>query len=89
MVVAIAISTYMLFDPADWLFDLMELTWMSNHFRGFIVALAAGGFAVSYASERVLLPILAKWIGLARAKLRPSHQKKRKEYKLILERMRM
>ena len=89
MVVAIAISTYMLFDPAPWLFDLMELTWMSMAFRGFIIALAVGGFSISYASERVLFPKLAKYIGIARTKLTPQHQKKRKEYKLILEGMRI
>ncbi|GAM86777.1 hypothetical protein ANO11243_047970 [Dothideomycetidae sp. 11243] len=89
MVVALAISTYLLFDPSEWLSDFMELTWMSMSFRGFVIVLAVGGFAVSYASERVLFPHVAKFIGVARRKLRPEHQKKRKEYKLILERMRM
>lgn len=89
MVVALAISSYMLFDPADWLFDLMELTWMSFSFRGFIVALAVGGFSISYAAERILFPRLAKFIGVARTRLRPEHQKKRKEYKVVLEGMRV
>lgn len=89
MVVALAISSYMLFDPAEWLFNLMELTWMSMGFRAFVLALAIGGFALQYASERVLLPKLAKFIGVARKKLRPQDQKKRKEYKVVLEGMRV
>ncbi|KAG9877897.1 hypothetical protein KCU94_g21845, partial [Aureobasidium melanogenum] len=82
MVVAVGVSAYMLFDPAPWLVSLMELTDMSTSFRVFILVLAAGGFACSYLAERAVFPPLAKWIGKANAKLRPSHQKKRKEYKL-------
>lgn len=89
MAVAFAISSYMLFDPAPWLEDVMELTYMSVSFRVFVLVLAIGGFAVSYAAERLLLPRIAKWIAQARAKLRPEHQKKRKEYKLVLEAMRI
>ena len=88
MAVAIAISSYMLFDPPPWLSSMMELTWMSSSFRIFVLVLAVGGFAVSYSSERLLFPRLAKWIGKTRAKLRPEHQKKRKEYKLVMESMR-
>lgn len=89
MVVVVGISSYMLFDPAPWLYDLMELTWMSMSFRVFIVALATGSFACSYLAERLLFPRLAKWIGKANAMLRPSRTKKSKEYKLILESMRI
>jgi len=89
MAVAFAISSYMLFDPAPWLMDFMELTYMSIPFRVFILVLSIGSFAVSYAAERLLFPRIAKWIAQARAKLRPEHQKKRKEYKLVLEAMRI
>lgn len=89
MAVALAISSYMLFDPADWLFELMELTWMSYSFRFFLLVLSLGGFALSYVSERILLPELARFVGIARAKLRPLHRKKRKEYKIVLEGMRI
>lgn len=89
MVVAVGVSAYMLFDPAPWLVDLMELTDMSISFQVFILVLAIGGFACSYLAERVVFPPLSKWIGKANAKLRPSHQKKRKEYKLIAESMRI
>jgi len=88
MALAVAISTYMLFDPAPWLSDLMELTYMSISFRGFVLVVAIGGFAISYLAERYLFPGLAKWIGRTRARLRPQHPKKRKEYKIVLESMR-
>ncbi|KAL1302559.1 hypothetical protein AAFC00_002941 [Neodothiora populina] len=89
MVVAIGISSYLLFDPAPWLVSLMELTWMPMGFRGFITALAVGSFGCSYLAERLVFPHLAKFIGKANAKLFPRNQKKRKEYKLVQESMRI
>jgi len=89
MVVALLISTYMLLDPADWLYDLMALTDMPNGFKGFLVALGVGYVACAYTSEQLLFPRLAKWVGEARKKMFPQSQKKRKEYKLIMESMRI
>lgn len=81
------ISTWMLFGPAQWLFDLMELTPMSMSFKVLLLALAAGGFAVSYGSEKFVFPSVAKWIGKARARMRPHKPKIRKQYKFIKEGM--
>lgn len=89
MVVAVGISSYLLFDPSPWVANLMELTWMPMSFRGFIVALAVGSFSCSYLAERLVFPRMAKWIGSANARLRPQNKKKRKEYKLVLESMRI
>jgi cation-transporting ATPase 13A3/4/5 len=86
MLVALGISTYMLFDPAEWVQRAMELTWTSNSFRVFILVLSIGSFATSYLAERTLFPRLAKMIG----KLSQSWskaEKKRKEYKVITEEM--
>ncbi|KAK5135917.1 hypothetical protein LTR08_004375 [Meristemomyces frigidus] len=87
LLVALAISSYMLFDPAPWLESLMELTWMSINFRIFVIALGVGYFACSYLAERQIFPRLSKWIGRFNQRVR-GRQKKRKEYKLILEDMR-
>lgn len=87
MGVTLAISSYMLFDPAPWLADLMELTWMSVDFRLFILALAAASFLCSYLAEKKIFQPLATAIGKLRVKL-GGKKKKRKEYKLILEGMR-
>jgi len=88
MFVALAISTYMLLDPADWLYKLMELTFMSTKFRVFILVLGLGYFACSFLAEGQLFPRMAKWIGRLNQRLR-GKRKKRKEYKQILENMRI
>ena len=88
LLVALAISCYMLFDPAPWLSNLMELTWMSPNFRIFILVLGAGYFACAYLAERQLFPHMARWIAQFNRSVCGKY-KKRKEYKLILEDMRM
>lgn len=88
MLVALAISSYMLFDPAPWLTGLMELTWMSINFRLIVLVLGGGYFVCSYVAERLVLPRLAA--GLGRLNQRVSgRRKKRKEYKVILDEMRV
>lgn len=77
----------MLLDPAQWLANFMDLTEMSLEFALILLGLAALGFAVAYISERHVFPLMAKGIGQLRRKLGPSHQKKRKRYKEILEEM--
>lgn len=87
MVVALLVSTYMLFDPAPWVLKLMQLTYMDFDFRGFLVVLAIGGFALSYTSEKYVFPTVAKAIGKLKQRLSKG-EKKRKQYKEILQSMR-
>jgi cation-transporting P-type ATPase 13A2 len=84
MITAIFISSYMLFDPAAWLYELMELTPMSGNFKVFLLFLAVAGFVVGYISEKWTFPRLAKIIEKWKKTLL-KREKKRKEYKLILE----
>jgi cation-transporting ATPase 13A3/4/5 len=88
MGLALAISSYMLFDPAPWLYNLIQLTWTSPIFKIFILVLALGGFVCMYIAERAIFPRVAKWIGKLRTRWKGT-QKKRKEYKLILEDLRI
>lgn len=88
MVVALLISSYMLLDPAEWLYNLMGLTFISTKFKVFLIVLALGGFICSYAAEKYFFPPLAKLIGKTKQVMRPNKKKKRKDYKLILESMR-
>lgn len=88
MGVALAISSYMLFDPAPWLYDLMELTWISPIFKIFILVLGLGGFCCMYLAEKLFFPRLAKVIGKLIIKVR-GRVKKRKEYKIVMEDMRI
>jgi cation-transporting P-type ATPase 13A2 len=87
IVVTLLISLYMLLDPAKWLSDFMDLTEMSLNYELFLLVLAAVGFGVAYVAERYIFQVVAKYIGrLNKTLLRPS-QKKRKQYKVILEEM--
>lgn len=98
MVVALLISSYMLLDPAAWLYDLMGLTPLADEFKAFLLALAAGGFCCAYAAERYVFPRLAKGVGrvkLAAKRVLASGKdgetevgKRRKAYKVIEEGMR-
>ena len=85
---ALAISSYLLFDPAPWLYNLMDLTWISPIFKIFILVLGLGGFVCMYFAEKMIFPPLAKLIGKMNTKWR-GKQKKRKEYKVILEDLRI
>ncbi|KAL6708207.1 hypothetical protein ACN47E_003391 [Coniothyrium glycines] len=88
--VTLAISLYMLFDPAAWVMDWMELTYMDVPFKIFIMALGLGNFVAAYVSERFLFPGLSKWIGVVKVKVGGEKwRKKRKEYKVIMENSKM
>lgn len=88
IVVALILSLYMLLDPAKWLADFMDLTEMSLDYELFLLILALAGFGIAYGAERYLFQAVAKYIGRLNRVLRPFHQKKRKQYKEILEAMR-
>lgn len=88
MVVALLISSYMLFDPANWLYELMGLTFLSDQFKAFMLALAVGGFCCSYAAEKYIFPQLARLVGKTKQSLSRGEGKRRKQYKVIMESMR-
>ncbi|KIW09275.1 uncharacterized protein PV09_00196 [Verruconis gallopava] len=88
MVSALFFSTYLLLDPAQWLFKLMELTYMSWDFKLTILSIALASFAIMYISEVWFFPSLARWIGEMKVKLWPKSKKKRKQYKIIQEGLR-
>jgi cation-transporting ATPase 13A2 len=87
MATAIFITTYLLLDPAKWLLEFMELTYMSFSFKIFLLLLAGASFLLSYVSEVKIFPQLAAVVGKLKEKF--GREKKRKEYKLVLESMRI
>lgn len=89
VVVALLFSSYMLIDPGSWLADFMQLTWMTTGFKIFILVLAMGGFAVAWAAEKWVSLWFAAVFGMAHDWLWPQRRKKRKQYKLLLEHMRI
>ncbi|KAK6350682.1 hypothetical protein TWF718_003867 [Orbilia javanica] len=86
--IALAIVTYLLLDPSKTVMDFIELTEMSMPFKMLIIFISAIGFTVSWYGEKRVFVELARWIGKTKARLRPSLQKKRKEYKILEEEMR-
>lgn len=78
----------MLFRPSEWVASVMELTFMSDGFRSWVVALALGAFALALAAETIAFPRLARILGHVRTRLQPNYRKKRRQYKVLLEQMR-
>lgn len=79
----------MLFDPGAWLSNLMQLTYMSVDFKVFVLVLALGGLACAWIAERRVFLQLAWLLGKLHDSLWPHRRKERKEYKRLLEEMRM
>lgn len=79
---------YMLLDPGAWLASFMQLTKMSPDFKLFILFLALGGFICAWVSEMYLLR-LVRIVSKTRDNLWPHRIKTRKQYKKILEDMRI
>ncbi|CEJ54745.1 Putative P-type ATPase [Penicillium brasilianum] len=89
IIIDLAIAGYMLFRPSEWVASVMELTFMSDGFRSWVVALALGAFALALMAETIAFPRLAHIIGHIRARLQPNYRKKRRQYKILLEQMRL
>lgn len=89
IVATVLFSMYLLLDPAEGLAEFMQLTYLSLDFKGFMLFIAAVGFACAYVAERRGFPWLAKAVGKVHDWAWPHRRKKRKEYKLLSERMRI
>ena len=87
--VALLFSAYLLLDPAKELATFMQLTAVSLKFKVFVLVLIAGGFACALFAESRALPQVAKGIGKVHDRLWPHRKKQRKEYKILLEKMRI
>ncbi|KAJ5792184.1 uncharacterized protein N7503_008162 [Penicillium pulvis] len=87
IIIDLLIAVYMLFRPSKWVSNVLELTMMSDTYRGCILALALGMFALAWSAEVTVFPRLARIIGHARTRLQPSYRKKRRQYKVLLEGM--
>ena len=82
-------SAYMLFDPGDKLANLMQLTEISVDFKIFVLVLALGGLACAEIFERRVSLWLARLLEMLNDGLWPRRRKKRKEYKRLLQDMRI
>ena len=89
IVAALLFSAYMLFDPGAQLTRFMQLTHLSIDFKLFIFILATGGFLCAWIAEGRVFLWLARLIGRTHDWMWPQRRKIRKEYKLLLTKMRM
>ena len=89
IVAVILFTSYILFDPAIWLSNVMQLTKLPTDFKVFILVLATGGFLVAWIAERRVFGWCAVGFGKLHDRIWPARRKKRKEYKVLLEGMRM
>ncbi|KAF3479587.1 P-type ATPase [Arthroderma uncinatum] len=85
IIIIFLFSSYMLFQPAKWLYKLMQLTYMSPEFKGWILLLALGGFAAAWVCENHVFPQLARGLGQLNRWIRPHTKKQRRRYKVLLE----
>ena len=79
-------TAYMIVSPTRWLKHLMQLTYLSGDFKVFIIALGALYFLLAWVGEHYLFQRIARAIGHWKVAL-TKKAKKRKEYKVIQERM--
>ncbi|KAE8147364.1 putative P-type ATPase [Aspergillus avenaceus] len=89
VLVDLTISCYMLFKPSRWVTQVMQLTFISTGFALWLFALAIGSFALSWIAERSLFPRLAQILGRAFMFFGSGHGKQRRQYKVLLDKMRM
>ncbi|KAI0012819.1 hypothetical protein F4779DRAFT_566997 [Xylariaceae sp. FL0662B] len=87
ILVTLALTLYMVFTPARRVMKLMELTHISQSFKVTLVLLGLLYLVVAWAAETYVFQRLARGIGLAKRAIAKT-PKKRKEYKIILERTR-
>ncbi|PCG95941.1 ATPase, P-type, K/Mg/Cd/Cu/Zn/Na/Ca/Na/H-transporter [Penicillium occitanis (nom. inval.)] len=84
----LALSTFMLSETSDIVMTVMQLTPIPWSFEFFLVILAICSFAASWVAENYVFPALARIIGYTIALVRPKQEKNRRQYKVLLERMR-
>lgn len=82
---ALTLTVYMVFTPAHWLKKFMQLTKISPSFKITLLVLGVVYLIVAWVSEHYIFPKLARGFGQAKLAV-TKNAKKRKEYKVILER---
>lgn len=87
IVVDTIVSSYMLFDPPEWIIETMQLTFISRGFAFWLFALATSTFLLSWVTERKFFPLLSRAIGHLKTRLRPGNRKQRRQYKVLLDEM--
>lgn len=85
----LGLSTYMLSESSDVVMRVMQLTPIPGKFKFFLLLLAVSSFALSWAAEYYVFPSLARMIGRGISLVWPKKEKNRRQYKVLLEKMRL
>ena len=83
---ALVVVSYMAFSPSHQVKKVMQLTNISSSFKVTLLILGVTYLIISWIGENYLFQKLARGFGLAKLAI-TKESKKRKEYKVILERM--
>lgn len=84
--IALLITLDLVLGPARWVSHLMQLTYISWDFKLLIVGLGVLYVTLAWIGEHYLFQRLARFIGRVTTAV-TKKTKKRKEYKLIQEKM--
>jgi cation-transporting ATPase 13A3/4/5 len=84
--IALLITLDLVLGPAKWVSHLMQLTYISWEFKLLIICLGMLYLALAWIGEHYVFQRVARVIGHA-TKAITKKSKKRKEYKLIQEKM--
>lgn len=87
IVVSYLFSTYMVFDPSQWIASFMQLTAMEGDFKIYILILGLGYLGLAWSSEHYFFPRVARYAGWLKTAITKS-PKKRKLYKVVAEQIR-
>lgn len=83
---ALVVVTLMVFSPSHQVKKIMQLTDISYSFKITLLILGVTYLIISWVGENYLFQKLARGFGLAKLAI-TKESKKRKEYKVIMERM--
>jgi cation-transporting P-type ATPase 13A2 len=84
--IALLLTLDLVLGPVKWVSRLMQLTYISWDFKLVVIGLGALYFVLAYIGEHYVFQRVARIIGRATTAV-TKKTKKRKEYKLIQERM--
>jgi cation-transporting P-type ATPase 13A2 len=82
----LAVTIYMVLRPARAMTKLMQLTYISWSFKAELLWMGALYLLLAWTAETYLFQQVARWVGSAKLTV-TKIPKKRKEYKVILEKM--
>ncbi|KAK9478858.1 hypothetical protein V1514DRAFT_329959 [Lipomyces japonicus] len=83
--VTVCMISFVLFEPPQWLFNLLVLTRLSYGFKCVIIFNSVAYFISAWAGEKYVFVLLSEFIKSTRRTLNGGRKKQRKKFKILLE----